>query len=130
MRDNESQELEDYIEEWHYDEPSYQFAKALGRYLFDFINHLRKQELSERTLRKHRDNVWCIGYLECAFGYQDDFAPGNVFYGPEPGYDYEFKRRFSDSEHAVNSYRTTWRKLYSYTKALGHLDGTKRHSHE
>lgn len=125
MRDKESQELEDYIAEWHYDEPSHQFARALGEYLFDFIDFLRKQGLSERSLRKHIDNCWCIGYLECAFGYYDDFTPGNVFCGPESGNDYEFKRKFRDSDYAVNSYRATWRKLYSYTKALGHLDDTK-----
>ncbi|MFH1116719.1 MAG: hypothetical protein V1792_22615, partial [Pseudomonadota bacterium] len=65
----QDKELEEFIGEWHYDEASHQFAKALGRYLFEFIDHLRKQDFSERTVCKHMDNCWCIGYLECAFGY-------------------------------------------------------------
>ncbi|MFH1115481.1 MAG: hypothetical protein V1792_16355, partial [Pseudomonadota bacterium] len=101
----------------------HQFAKALGRYLFEFIDHLRKQDFSERTVCKHMDNCWCIGYLECAFGYNDDFVPGEVFCGPESGHEYDFKRKFHESEYAVKSFRATWRKLYSYTKALGHLEG-------
>jgi hypothetical protein len=85
--EQEIRELEGFIEEWHYDETSHQFATALGKFLFQFIDYLRAQELSERTVRKHIDNCWCIGYLECNFGSEDDFVPGSVFSGWEPGYD-------------------------------------------
>ncbi len=121
-RSKEDRELENFIYEWREDEQSYQFAKALGKYLFEFMNHLRKQNMSERTLRKHIDNCWAIGYLECAYGYHDDFAPGKVFDCEEPSLDYEFRRKFRDSDYAVKSFRATWRKIHSYTESLGHID--------
>ena len=74
-RSKEDRELENFIYEWHEGEQAYLFAKALGKYLFEFMNHLRKQNVSERALRKHIDNCWIIGYLECAYGYDDDFDP-------------------------------------------------------
>jgi hypothetical protein len=124
MKDKQKkdQELEDFIQDWYYGEPSHQFAKALGTYLFQFIDHLYEQGLSEKTMRKHIDNCWCIGYLECNYGYRDHFAPGDIFYGADADYEYEFKRKISHSKYAITSYRATWRKLYKYTKALGHLD--------
>ena len=73
-------------------------------------------------MRQHTGNCWCIGYLECGYGYKDEFAPGAVFSGPDAWYEYEFKRKVSDSKYALKSYRSTWRKLYKYTKALGYLD--------
>lgn len=124
----EDQELEDFIEEWYYGDEMRQFAEPLGRYLMEFIDHLQGLDISEKTKRKHIDNCWYIGYLECNFGYQDEFNPGEVFCIPEAPYDYEFKRKFFSSKSAVTSYRSTWRKLYSYTKAMGHLDGMERDS--
>ncbi|MFC1835339.1 hypothetical protein ACFL2Q_11485 [Thermodesulfobacteriota bacterium] len=128
MNIKEDQELEDFIEEWYYGEEMYKFAKPLGRYLLEFIDHLHEQDISEKTKRKHTDNCWYIGYLECNFGYQDEFVPGDVFYSPEAPYDYEFKRKFFSSKSAITSYRSTWRKLYAYTKELGHLDGAELNS--
>jgi hypothetical protein len=130
MQDGEDRRLEGYIEDWHSDELSHQFAKALGKYLFEFMDHFRTQRHSEKTLRKHIDNCWCIGYLECAFGYKDYFGPGEVFCSPDPAYDDEFRRKFHDSRYAVESYRATWRKLYSYTKALGYLETGQGNSQE
>ncbi len=124
--DCEDQELEDFIEEWYYGEEMYRFAAPLGRYLLEFIDRLSEQDISEKTRRKHIDNCWYIGYLECNFGYQDEFVPGEVFYSPDTPYDYEFKRKFFSSKSAMTSYRSTWRKLYTYTKAMGHIDGAAR----
>ena len=124
----DSQQLEAYIEDWHCDGPSHLFAKSLGKYLFEFMDYLRKQDLSQRTLRKHIDNCWCIGYLECGFGYRNFFHPGDGFGIADAPYDDEFRRKFSDSQYAVDSYRATWRKLYSYTKAQGHLESAKAES--
>ena len=92
-------------------------AQDFGLYLFQFITHLHKQGLSEETVRKHSSNCWCIGFLECQYGYKDEFSPSAVFSSPEAWYKYEFKRKVSDSKYAINSYRATWRKLYKYTKA-------------
>ena len=130
MKDNhkEEQELEDFIEDWYYGEEMYEFAKPLGKYLFQFADHLHEQNMSEKTRRKHLDNCWYIGYLECNFGYRDDFVPGEVFYSPESPYDYEFKRKFFSSKSAMTSYRSTWRKLHAYTKGLGHLNSAERDS--
>lgn len=121
MTDEEKKELEDFIEDWYCDEQSHEFARAIGKYLFQFIDHLYEQGLTDKTVRKHIDNCWAIGTLECGYGYRDHFSPGKVFYGPVAHYEYEFKRKFSNSKNAGNSYRSTWRKLYKYTKMLGHI---------
>lgn len=121
MSDGENQELENFIQDWRWDEKSHEFARNLGRYLFQFIDHLSKQGLTKKTVRQHTDNCWCIGILECQYGYKDEFVPGVVFSSPEAGYEHQFERKMSDSQYAVNSYRTTWRKLHKYTKELGYL---------
>ena len=126
MQDEEKQELEDFIEDWHWDEKSHKFAQDIGTYLFQFIDHLYEQGLTKKTVQKHIDNCWCIGILECGYGYKDEFSAGDVFYSPEASYEYEFRRKMSDSNYAINSYRTTWRKLYKYTKALGYLDNEQK----
>jgi len=122
---NKEQELGDFIEDWYYGEEMHVFAKALGRYLLQFIDHLHEQDMSEKTRRKHIDNCWCIGHLECNFGYHDEFVPGSVFYSPSAGYEYEFARKFSSFKSAITSYKSTMRKLYAYTKGLGHLAGAE-----
>lgn len=131
MIQEEDRELEDYIEEWHAgDEPSHRFAQEIGAYLFRFMDHLQGLNLSQMTLRKHIDNCWCIGYLECCYGYSDEFDPEAVFYGPDAPRDLAFRRKFTDSDYAVKSYRSTWRKLYAYTKASKNTGGGKAGSSE
>jgi hypothetical protein len=122
----EEQELENLIEGWYYGEEMHVFAKALGRYLLRFVDHLHEQDISAKARRKHIDNCWYVGYLECNSGCQDKFVPGKVFFSPDALYDYEFKKKFFGSKSAMTSYRSTWRKLYAYTRALGHLDGAER----
>lgn len=114
------QELEHVIQDWHWDARSHRFAKALGSYLFQFVDSLSAQGLSAKTVNKHCDNCWCIGLLECQYGYRDTFTPGVVFASPGAGYAYEFQRKMSDSAYAIQSYRATWRKLHTYTQAVGH----------
>jgi hypothetical protein len=104
------------------DEKSHKFAQDLCRYLFQFIDHLYKQGLSEKTVQMHLSNCWSIGILECGYGYRDEFFPGDIFYGLEADYEYEFKKKMSDSNYAIKSYRSTWKKLYKYTKSLGFID--------
>lgn len=43
----EKQELEDFIQDWYYGEPSHRFVKDLGIYLFQFIDHLYEQDFTE-----------------------------------------------------------------------------------
>ena len=121
MDETEKQELEGFIEDWHWDEQSHKFAQELGAYLFQFVDHLYEQGLTEKTVRKHIDNCWCIGILECNYGYRDEFSAAAVFGSPYASYEIEFKRKMSDSNYAINSYRTTWRKLYKFTRASGYL---------
>ena len=121
--DGDKREIEDFIEDWYDDEKSHKFAQDLCKYLFQFIDHLYEQGLSEKTVQMHLNNCWSIGILECQYGYRDEFVPGDVFYSsPEADYEYEFKRKMSDSNYAIKSYRSTWRKLYKHTKALGFID--------
>ncbi len=108
--------LEKYIQDWYSDEPSHEFARQAGTFLLEFLDHLRATGLSERTLRKHRNNCRAIGKLVCDYGYYDTFFL-EIFTG-EPSYLYEFKRKFSDSEYAVTSYQATWRKLARYTRSV------------
>jgi hypothetical protein len=118
LRDPAEQELEEYIEDWHWDRPSCEFAHQVGALLFEFMDYLDTTGLSERTLRRHESNCWTIGYLECHYGYHDTFSP-EIFLS-EPAFVYELKRKLSDSEHAVASYKATWRKLARYVRSLGY----------
>ncbi|CAB1080861.1 hypothetical protein D1AOALGA4SA_8530 [Olavius algarvensis Delta 1 endosymbiont] len=113
-------ELEDFIVDWYYDKKSYIFAQDLGRYLFQFIDRLYEQGLKTKTVRKHIDNCWAIGFLECGYGYKDVFSPDNVFNSPDARYEHEYKRKFSDSKYALSAYRATWKKLYKYAKVQRH----------
>jgi len=118
LLDPEEQELEEYIEGWYWDEPSHEFARQVGAFLFQFMDYLETTGLSERTIHKHERNCWFIGKLECDYGYHDTFSP-EIFLG-EPSYLTEFRRKVSDSRYAVDSYKATWRKLARYVRSLGY----------
>jgi hypothetical protein len=45
-----------------------------------------------------------------------------IFYSSDADYEYEFKRKMSSSNYAIKSYRSTWKKLYEYTKASGYIN--------
>jgi hypothetical protein len=112
------QELEDYIQDWHWDDASHEFARQMGAFLFQFLDHLEASGLSRQTMSKHESNCWCIGRLESSYGYHDIFVP-DIFLGG-PSYLTEFKRKVSDSHYAVNSYQATWRKLERYILSSGY----------
>jgi hypothetical protein len=116
LADPEEEMLEEYIQDWHADEPSHEFARQVGAFLFEFMDHLATTGLAESTLRKHESNCWAIGYLECQYGCHDTFSP-QIFAG-EPAFLYEFERKFSDSKYAVASYQATWRKLARYARSV------------
>lgn len=113
-------ELEQYIEGWHYDEKSHEFARQMGRFLLQFLDSLETTGLSRATLRKHKSNCWCIGWLECNYGYHDTFTP-KIFQGG-PFFTSEFRRKVSDSKYAFASYRATWKKLEKYAASLGYFE--------
>jgi len=83
--------------------------------LFSFMDYLEDQKLSERTKRSHENNVYLIGAFEADYEYRDEFYPQNLADGPS--YLYEFERKVSDSEYAIKSYESTWRKLDKFIKS-------------
>jgi hypothetical protein len=121
MTEIDNEELENFIQDWHWDKKSHKFAQQTGKLLFQFINALGKQGLSERTIRKHTDNCWNLGILECQYGYHTKFSP-DIFICKDVPHLYEFKKKQSDSKSAIDSYKATWRKLTKYVKALGYKE--------
>ena len=109
--------VEAYIKDWNWDAASHEFALQMGAFLLQFIDHLRSSGLSQETIRKHESNCWLIGAFECDYGYHDAFTPA-VFLGGGPAFLYEFKRKVSDSQYAVASYKSTWRKIERYVRNL------------
>ena len=121
MKDTRDEELEDFIEDWHWDKKSRELARQIGSFLFQFVDYLEEKGLSERTIWKHVDNCWSIGKFECDYGYHESFSPA-IFASEEPSHLYEFRRKMSSSKYAVNSYKATWRKLSRYVRSLGYKD--------
>jgi len=116
----ELEDLEAYIQDWNWDDASHEFARQMGTFLFQFLDHLEADGLSRQTIRKHESNCWCIGLFESSYGNHATFVPG-IFLG-SPSHLNEFKRQVSDSPHAMNSYQATWRKLERYILSLGYGD--------
>lgn len=108
-------ELEDFIQEWHSSKKSRRFATEMGLFMFEFLNDIHEKGLSEKTLRKHENNCELIGKFIADYGYHDKFSPEII--GKEPDYINELKRKISDSDYMVNSYKSTWRKLAIYASA-------------
>jgi len=108
-------DLEEFIRDWYYDEPSHESARQMGLFLFRFLDDLESTGISPQTLRKHTSNCWLIGKFECDYSYHKMFSP-RIFLGG-PSFVHEFKHKVSDSEYAVNSYTATWRKLENYVQS-------------
>jgi hypothetical protein len=68
-------ELEDFIHDWYYNEPSHEFARQLGAFVLQFLAYLESTGLSEESLRRHANNCRFIGKFECDYGYHDVFSP-------------------------------------------------------
>jgi hypothetical protein len=109
--------VEAYIKDWNWGAASHEFALQMGAFLLQFADHLRSSGLSQETIRKHEANCWLIGAFECDYGDHDAFTPA-VFLGGGPAFLYEFKRKVSDSQYAVASYKSTWRKIEKYVRNL------------
>ena len=109
-------ELEAFIRDWYWDPPSHEFARQVGRFLFEFLDDVAAEGLADQTIRKHANNCWLIGKFTCDYGDYETFSP-KIFRG-EPRYLGEFKRKVSDSPAALQSYQATWRKLARYVRRL------------
>ena len=115
MENEFKKEIEEYVDDWHWDEESEKYAFELGKFLFSFMDFIDVQNFSERAKKNHRDNIYLIGMLESEYGYRDEFYPEDLEDGPS--YLYEFKRKISDSKYAIQSYESTWKKLDKFIKS-------------
>jgi hypothetical protein len=116
MKINEQDdELEQFIRDWHYDKKSHILAQQLGKLFFEFIDSLEDAELSRPTVLRHLDNCWAIGFLMIQYGYYKDFpSMMNSLEDGQPCYEYEYQRKFWDSDYAKKSYASTWRKIAKF----------------
>ena len=110
--------LEAFIQDWHWDEKSHEFAWQMGQFMFDFFDKLDENSLSEQTVFKHERNCWAIGWLVSHYGNHEVFSPDILQDGPN--FTVEYKRKFSESKYSISSYEATWRKLEKYISSLGH----------
>jgi hypothetical protein len=115
MKKSLKKEIKEYVDDWHWDENSKQYAFEMGKFLFSFMDYLVDQKLTERTKRIHFGNVYLIGMFEAGYGYHEEFYPENLEDGPS--FLYEFERKVSDSKYAIQSYESTWRKLDKFIKS-------------
>lgn len=115
MENSISKAIEAYIEDWDWDAESEKYAFDLGKFLFAFIKYLEAQDLSEKTKQNHINNVSLIGMFEISYGFNEEFEPSNLEDGPL--FTYEFERKVNDSDYAIQSYNSTWRKLDTFIKS-------------
>ncbi|MDZ7933812.1 MAG: hypothetical protein U5M51_02320 [Emticicia sp.] len=111
-----NKELEDLIDDWHWDEESKVFATDLGIFLLAFCEYLKTQDLSVRNLRNHLSNVQLIGMFACQYCYDDEFD-AEMFESGEASYEYEFGYKVSDSPTALSSYRSTWKRISKFMQS-------------
>lgn len=124
MKQNLKEEIEAFVQDWHWDEKSRVYAFEMGKFLFSFMDYLKDKGLSERVLNRHLDNVFFIGVFESGYGHNDTFEPENLADGP--GYLHVYTRKVSDSEYAIQSWEATWRKLDKYIKSGEYVQYLKR----
>ena len=115
-------EIETYVENWYYDDVSKVYAFEMGKFLFGFIKYLDSLNMSERTLKNHKDNLYAIGMLELNYGVyvEEPFKMKNLEGGVS--HEYEYMRKVSDSPTSVNRYRSTWNYIDKYIKTEAYLD--------
>ncbi len=118
MKNIREDRLEGFIQDWYWDRPSHEFARKLGRFLLQFLDYLSEEGLSRKTINIHSRNCWCIGKCECDYGNTDTFSYRRMSSSPAASYVFSFEHKWSRSKSSVGSYRTTWRRLYKYTKGL------------
>jgi len=109
------EDLECFIEDWHWNKKSHEFARRMALFIFGFFEYLKSQKLSKSTQNKHESNCQLIGKFVADYGNYDEFSP-EILTG-EPDYVNQFKRKVWNSAYMVQSYKTTWRKLAKYAKS-------------
>jgi hypothetical protein len=67
---------------WHCNAKTKAFAEKAGRFLSDFMAHLRKTISSDARLRRLASGAWEAGYLVCRRGFYGEFSP-ELFADPE-----------------------------------------------
>ena len=105
-------QIDDFVNDWHWDEDSKIYAFESGKFLFSFLRYLESKNLSERTIKKHENNIFFIGTFDASYGYHEVFSYKNFEDGPHNLY--EYRRKVSDSKYAIQSYKATWKKLDKY----------------
>jgi hypothetical protein len=54
-------DLDKWPDSWMIDQPDRSMGKAIVTVLTPFIEHLIKQGLTKRTIKRHVDNLWALG---------------------------------------------------------------------
>ena len=62
------EDLEYFIEDWHWDKKSHKFARMMALFMFGFFEYLQNQKLSDSTQRKHGSNCQLIGKFVADYG--------------------------------------------------------------
>jgi hypothetical protein len=53
----EESQVESFIKDWNWDETSHEFARQMGAFLLQYMDHLSSSGLSQEMLRKHRSKL-------------------------------------------------------------------------
>ena len=93
MRNERNDRLEDFIQDWYWDEPSHEFARKLGRFLLQFLDHINEEGLSRKTINVHSRNGWCICKFECDYGNTTRFSYRRMFSSPAAIHVYWFEQK-------------------------------------
>ena len=113
-------DLQDLIQNWRQDERSHVFVRHLGAYLLRFMDFLAATERSGKRLSRREGYTWVIGKLICEYGDYATFSP-SIFLGG-PRYLAEFQEKMGTAPEALAAYRSTWRKLEEYVRAMGYKE--------
>ena len=108
------EKIEDFTSDWSWDEKSKVKAFEMGKVLFAFMNFL-EQKFSKRTYNNHCDNVFFVGMFTMQYGSEEPFEIEELTGADFHSFQYE--RKVSDSEYAVNSYEATCRKLDKFIES-------------
>ena len=109
-------QIEEFIDDWHWDEESKVFAMELGKFLSAFCDYLETMDLSVRNLKNQKENVYFIGMFTCGYGHYDEFDT-EMFESGEASFEYEFGYKITDSPTALSSYRSTWKRISKFMKS-------------
>jgi hypothetical protein len=60
---------------WHCNAQTKAFATKAGKFLSDFMEHLRKTISSDARLHRLGSGAWEAGYLVCRRGFYGEFSP-------------------------------------------------------